>query len=282
MPITEEQRQLRGGKIGSSDIAGVRGHSPYTTPAKVYAKVKGLCDGPIETTAMRVGTAMEPIILNEFNLKHGVNFNEYNDTLYHPSHEFLICHCDGVNGDQTELLEIKNVGHRVSHHWGPDGDPVGVPLYVLDQCVFQSFMTGIMTVWVCAYFGGNDIRSYKIVFSKKDHNALEDDLLKFWGYVERSEVPPLGATDAKSASLYWPQHSTGVTASIIDNARVLGYTKNRQKKQDAEEEMLKYEASLKQSMKDSEELLDDKGNVIFTWRTDRRGNRSFRCKIRGD
>jgi len=280
MPITEKQRIARKGKIGSSDVAAIRGHSPYSTPAKAYAKIKGLCGEPIETTAMRVGTAMEPIILNEFNLKHEVHFNEYNDTLYHPRHEFLICHCDGISDDPQELLEIKNVGHRVSHHWGPDGDPVGVPLYVLDQCVFQSFMTGIMTVWVCAYFGGNDVRSYKIVFTKKDHDSLEKDLLKFWGYVERSEVPPLGATDAKSASLYWPQHSPGVKTSMFDNARVLGYTKNRRKMNEAQGEMLKYEASLKEVMKDAESLEDDEGRTIFTWRTDKRGNRSFRCKIK--
>ena len=47
--------------------------------------------------------------------------------------------------------------------------------------------------------------------------------------------------------------------------------------------MLKQEAIMKQTMADTEELVDDEGRVIFSYKNEKRGsktNRVLRCKIK--
>ena len=60
-------------------------------------------------------------------------------------------------------------------------------------------------------------------------------------------------------------------------------SENKDEKKKAEQGLLKQEAIMKQAMKDTEELVDDDGRVIFSYKNEKRGsktNRVLRCKIK--
>ena len=131
MAITPAQLEFRKGKLGASNAAAALGISPWQSPANLFHTIKGNLK-PFDLGARgRIGNAIEPVIIQEYEIATGNKVEPSPDTLIHPKYDWMICHLDGrVLQPQTpetknKILEIKNVGWTVANHWGLDGDPKG-------------------------------------------------------------------------------------------------------------------------------------------------------------
>ena len=135
MTITPEQLAFKKGKIGGSQSASCLGYNKFSTPAQECHRM--WCNMPafVDTTATRVGSAMEPTILHEYNVLNGYNAVPYEDTLVHTDEPRIIAHCDAKDHKRNVLIEIKNVGPRMKDHW-----KAGAPDYVRIQACHQSML----------------------------------------------------------------------------------------------------------------------------------------------
>jgi hypothetical protein len=185
------------------------------------------------------------------------------------------------NGN-TELLEIKNVGPRATWNYDRDGTP---PIWTMDQCLAQAFICKVSTVYIGSYHGGNDLRLKKLVFNQRNFDELEEGLREFWYFVENKIVPPLGWGDAKTISQLHPTPTVTQQTLVETKAKgIVGdYLNARKSKKIAERGLLELEAKMKLAMSQTEELVDEEGRTIFSYKNEKRGsknNRVLRCKIK--
>ena len=117
--------EIRRSGIGGSDIAGIMGISPWSTPLAVYCDKVGLRPPQDPTVAMEFGTRMEPTLRKwaEDELNREIATQAYLESggfkilaspyLYrHPEYEVFIGNVDGVVlvGDSVWAgLELKTV-----------------------------------------------------------------------------------------------------------------------------------------------------------------------------
>ena len=287
MTISKEQEDFRNGKLGASDVASALGHNPYKSKAQLYGQILGLTPPFQGTLATRVGEHMEPLVLHEVNrscLEGGTPFVNHGETVIAEGIPWLICHPDGmrIQEGEKQLLEIKNVGPRATWNYDRDGTP---PIWTMDQCLAQSFICGIPVVYIASYHGGNDLRFKRLEFNKNNYSELEEKLFEFWHYVENKICPPVEWNDAKTIQQLHPTPT--ITQQTLVETKAEGvvseYLRAKDEKKKAEQSLLKMEATMKQTMADTEELVDDEGRVIFSYKNEKRGsktNRVLRCKIK--
>ena len=141
----------------------------------------------------------------------------------------------------------------------------------------------VLITVIGAYFGGNDLRSYKLEFVKENFEQLRNDLIEFWAYIERDEAPPMGWKDAKFAGKMYPLPTVPMISKgeVQDQGLVKEYIEISNKMKEAEQELLFKEAKIKEVMKDAEVMVDDDGSTpLFSWKTNKRGTRVFTCKVK--
>lgn len=265
MTITAEQLKFRQGKIGASQFGQAIGHGYGSrTRAELFHQINGNIPTVIETMAMRVGNFMEPFILSEYARHTGRAAEEFPETQVHPDEPRIICHCDGITSDKTRLIEIKNVGHRMMPAWEK-----GVPEYYWVQGCGQSMLTGIKKVDFAAYFGGNDLKVFEVEYTDEDHAALYDGLKDFLSYVDRDECPPHIVADLPNLDKYYEVDGQTVEAEkdIVAIAHRLAGMKNHLKADKGmKDHMSEWEFVIKEYMGGSETLVDNNGEVIWTWK----------------
>ncbi len=266
MTITPEQLKFRAGKIGASSMAQAvgRGYGGRTR-AELFHRMMGNLPPVEETMAMRVGNYMERFILDEYHRKTGREVMEYPETQVHPDEPRIICHCDGITVDRDRLIEIKNVGHRMSDAWKD-----GVPEYYWVQGCGQSMLTGIMKVDFAAYFGGNDLRIFEVEYTKEDHTALYDGLKDFLFYVDNDEEPPHEQADLPNLDKYCtPEPGVyKITDGDLEESckRLAALKQTFKPDKETKDAMDRLEFEIKEYMAGAEALRDKKDNVLFTWK----------------
>jgi putative phage-type endonuclease len=198
--LTEAQQRVRATGVGSSDIGAVAGLSPYARPIDVWMVKRGLAEVP-ETEAMRLGTALEPVVAGLYAREHLVDGEwlaqpsdvwpgSVQGTLRHTSEPWIVASPDRAVVDRAcvdapgrsvlRLVEIKTVSHRSAHHWGEAHDDVP-PWYraQIDVTDAEAVLEGIR------YLGWPETRAGFIEGFMKLHK-LESD--RVW--VERREWAP--------------------------------------------------------------------------------------------
>ena len=265
MTITAEQKEFKQGKIGASQSASCLNRNRFGSAAQEFNRIKGVMPAFVDTTATRVGEAMEPTILNEYNVTNGYNAEPYPETLIHPDEPRIIAHCDGKDHKRDVLVEIKNVGPRMKEDWKEDA-----PEYVKIQACHQSMLDQTPRVDIVAYFGGNDLRVYEQDFKESDWGSLYDGLKDFLGYVDRNECPPLTKADLPFLKYFFKDEGTTVQATpIIENyAKNLHKDKVRVKPdKDIEAHIKEAEFEIQKFMGTNSTLVGRDGDVLFTWKT---------------
>ncbi len=257
--ITPEQKEFKKGKIGASQCAAALGVSPFQTRAALFHELKGNVTPPDIGAKGRIGNAIEPVIIQEYEIEHGIKVIPANDTLIHPDHDWMICHLDGRMPDYEMILELKNVGPTMFHHWGLDGDPDGVPMYVNFQCIHQALLADVERVDVAAFFGGNALRVHPLEITKKAKQGVLDGLVAYWDdFIIPNKQPEVTENDIDLLKqLYWnccnekiiQVESTATAIGFQDYRNVKDQIKVLQKKADA------YKASIIEIMGDAGVLM---------------------------
>lgn len=171
IPIPFEGRddwlEKRRAGIGASDVAGILGLSPWSTPFTVWAsKVHGV--EKEETEAMHFGRALEDVILNEFTERQGLYVGAREMLVRHPVHEWVMATVDGLafeavihgppdapdewEGEPLANVQVKNTGFG---RWDK------IPDHYEIQVQWEMLATGLDNTFLAVLHGGNRLEVYE-------------------------------------------------------------------------------------------------------------------------
>lgn len=211
-PQTEaEWLKLRLSGIGASESAAIVGQNPYMTNIDLWRIKTGRKKAEdISNNAYVVyGHAAEAPIRELFALdypEYDVLYGGAFDMVHNPDYPWIFATLDGrlVEKDtgRKGILEIKTteiVRSMQREKWWSDGEPV-IPQNYYCQVCWQMLATGwdfaILHAQLKFRYQG-DIRTERRTYSIERAEVLDDleylqqEAIRFWGYVQRDEEPPL-------------------------------------------------------------------------------------------
>lgn len=208
----EEWLKARLAGIGGSEAAAVIGQSPWCSNTELWKRKTGREVPPDISCneAVQYGHDAEGLIRGLFALDYAHKYKtEYLgefDMVHHPEHRFIFATLDGrlteIETGRKGILEVKTtsiVRSMQREKWWHDGKPCIPQQYyiqVLHQLLASGFDFAVLHAQL-KYEYGDDIRSERRTYhiERVDHQASIDYLMaeeiKFWGYVERDEMPPM-------------------------------------------------------------------------------------------
>lgn len=195
-PLTTEQLEMRRTGIGASEVAAVCGISPWQSPIDVWLRKVGATGEEEPNEAMQAGNFLERGILDWYaHEMGGIALETGLPTLRHPKHEFAFATPDGRWKDGSRLVQVKNVGLRMTAHWGED--PESIPEDYRAQIEWEMEVTGVSRCDVAVCIGGQKLRIYPIERDPELAASLVVIVGAFWRNHVLAEVPPpIDASDS--------------------------------------------------------------------------------------
>jgi len=194
---TPEWHELRSAGIGGSDIAGIVGASPWSSPFKIWALKTGvLSDESGESEAMEWGTLLEPVIVEKFKRQHpDLTMWASPGTWAHLERPWQLANPDGIytkpngaNGIFESKTAMYEDGWTVPSE-GVMGDAEGVPLYYRTQVLWYLDTFGFEEAIVSVLFHGNKYREFLIKADPFAQDVYRGEVEKFLELV-RTDTPP--------------------------------------------------------------------------------------------
>lgn len=292
--ITEEQRIERRMGIGGSDLPIILGLSSYKTPYQLYLEKIGEIEPTFEETPVQEwGHALEPIIRIKFAEKHGFRLRApVEDSKYaslsnlitydlesqsHPFHEFLKGNLDGFIPELNAIHEIKCSNQFMAYEWGEDGSDV-IPMQYLVQVAHYCAVMNADCAYITVLIGGHDYREFKYVRDLELEITLIEAAKQFWERVT-TRTPP-DASKMIDLKLMHPNHtpkkSITINGNVSEQLTTLYNIRSQLKEFNGIEEQCKF--NIMKYMEDSEFLTDGTGKEVISWKTNKRGSRTFLVK----
>ena len=223
--------------IGGSDVAGIMGISPWTSPLQVWMSKTEPSDEDKEPSAiMQFGNIMEPNIKRIFADRHNTwlvrdIYNRHtavNGILIDLKRPWAQASLDSVVRDEDGnwgVLEIKTASS--SKDWAN-----GVPNYYRTQVTQYMSVTGYGFAVVAVFFRDTcEFASYRIDRDEDDIKAVEQLVDDFWHlYVEGGFMPEVIGADGEAKVLVsrfaeyeeqWPIADDCETADLIADSQNL-------------------------------------------------------------
>lgn len=267
--------------IGGSSAAAVCGLSRHRTAHEVLLSIKGAKRPDEQSDAMWLGKEIEPVIRAFYKRKTGIEIYAPGDSrLYvHPKHEWMVCHPDGFEVDESgDLLEVKFPGRHNFHEWG-EVEYTQVPQEHLCQCYHNMMVCGVprckLVVMLC-----NELRIYPVQLDKEIAASIFVKEQEFWTrHVIGNEPLPADGSEGCREYLTWlhPHHKEPMDWASGEAARDINELARQLEDFDAAKancEELKNK--IRAHIGDKEGLRTDK--LIVTWRADVNGKKSLRTK----
>lgn len=259
--------------IGGSDIAAICGVSPWKTAYQLYLEKIGDIESNTETELMYWGTALEPVIRNEFIKRTGHRVID-GAIINHQQYPFLQGQPDGLLPDLNAILEIKCVNAFAKSKW----EDAGIPIEYLLQVAFYCELAKADKVYFAVLFGGSNYQSFEYEYDKEIGPMLIQRAVDFWECVE-NRTPP-AAVDMEDMKLMY-RHSVQNTHIIADSYIIDSVNKIREMRKAMSElsaEDKRIRAEIMQHMKENEILIDSSGSVLATFKQRSDNKRYFVVK----
>lgn len=180
--------------IGASESAGILGASPWSSPLSVWV-AKTSDDAALEVVeneAMRWGTLLEPVVLEEYARRRGVCVERHDQavSLDHPrfSENHMTATPDAYSADGG-LVEIKTTSAYMAADW-EDGAPLHYRIQLQHQMAVAERDHGTLV----ALIGGQRLVWHDEERKPEFVAALETACAQFWSqFVEPRIMPPASA-----------------------------------------------------------------------------------------
>ena len=194
-------RMMQG--IGASEAAAAVGMSPWMTPLDLW-KLKTGQTGTKDLSgndAVLLGVRMEPILRDFYIKEHTEYALDYHpfDILYREDRPWIFATLDGELTDKDGrkgILEIKTGtpnGRAGWEAWSGGQMPKNYYCQTLHQLLATEY--DFVRLFACLYSmdGTKTLKEYEIEREevKEDLDWLLAEEKRFWGYVERREMPPM-------------------------------------------------------------------------------------------
>ena len=190
--------------LGASDAAAVMGLSPWRSNLQLWLEKTGQSEAPSldGNEAVELGRNLEEPVREIFRIKHPEYELEYYpyDMLFQPDRPWLFATLDG------ELMEKATGRHGIYEgktarcgkrtEWAQWRGQV--PAHYFCQVCHQMLATGADFAWLATFLlnlEGDACEYREYYFERSDHvddiSVVEAKEIKFWGYVQRREMPPI-------------------------------------------------------------------------------------------
>ena len=164
---TAEWLEARRSLVTATDIPILLGLSPYRCEADLADDKLGLTTGPESSMRMRVGSALEELIGQEYAAETGRKVRAWKGLAVHPSISWAAATPDFKVVGDNRLVEAKHTGSRSRF-------TDGLPQDVEAQVQWQLFCTGYTLADVAVLIGDDDLRIMPVI---ADHE-LQANLVK--------------------------------------------------------------------------------------------------------
>jgi len=275
--LTDEQRAKRHEGIGASDTPIIMGYSSYKTPYQLYLEKTGVVSPDEELTEQQYwGNALEPLIIKRFSEENNVDVS-FPDTVYHPDHPFIFANLDGWIASEHAIVEAKSANSFQRKEWDMASSD-GIPLVYLIQIAKQCAITNASRGYCAVLIGGME---YKQFIYERD-KALEDLIIQadidFWNCIQnRIEPDPINTSDCR---LKFPTPSPEkISHSTFKTSNALAELMNvKMKLKELAETEDKFKMHLMSHMGNAEYLMGQEGEIMATWKANKKGTRVFNIK----
>lgn len=275
--LTEEQRAKRHEGIGASDTAIIMGYSSYKTPYQLYLEKTGVITADDEITELQYwGNALEPIIIQRFAEENDVKVI-FPDTVYHPDYPYIFANLDGWIESEDAVIEAKSANSFQRKEWDmalTDGIPMVYLIQLAKQCLITNATRGYCAVLI----GGME---YKQFIYERD-KVLEDLILKadieFWECVQKRIAPdPVATSDCRLKFPTPSPHKIQESNFRTMNALV-GLMNVKASIKDLNDIEDKFKMEIMSHMSNAEYLMGQDGEMLATWKANKKGTRVFNIK----
>jgi putative phage-type endonuclease len=276
--LTDEQRLRRREGIGASDTAIIMGYSSYKTPYQLYLEKTGIVtnEEPETTEQQYWGNAIEPLIIKRFSEENSLDIT-FPDTIYHAVYPFIFANLDGWVESERAVVEAKCANSFQRREWDPnisDGIPIAYLIQIAKQVMVADATRGYCAVLIGGFEYGQ--------FIYERDKSLEELILKadldFWNCVQNKIEPdPINTNDCRLK--YRKPIADKIAQATYKIANTFGeftHIKQQIKSLEKIEDNLKMQ--LMTFMGDSEYLIEHSGEVIATWKANKKGTRVFNIK----
>lgn len=246
--------------IGASDAPAVLGLSPWRTPLEVFLEKTGRAAPQAESLPMRIGKALEPVVLEAFSERTGLTVARRQERIYCPRFPWRWATVDAIAGDA--LVEAKTSGEFAE--WGDEGTDQ-IPRHYIVQVQHALACTGLKLAYVPVLIAGREFRVYEIARDESIIEVVTEWEREFWARIERNDPPPL--TNANDVRIRWPEDNGRiVVANEEDLLRVDGLRKLKADRDALEANIEELELGLKERIAEASSLVDSYGRALITWK----------------
>lgn len=275
--VTEQRfREKRRQGIGGSDMPIIMGVSGYMTPYQLYLEKLGLLTAErVETPNQYWGKQIEHLIRQEFAKRNNVTIEDREDRS-HPILTFMKGNLDGWIKEWNAVFEAKCSIMTKAHEWDKT-TPDGVPFEYLCQVAHYCFIENAASAHFGVLIGGYDYFEMRYNHDKELEKRLVKHASDFWAAVQSQEPPPL--VDENDLLLMYPQHiEKSVEANALINNKIERLHEAKKKAKELAELEKEARFEILSFMKDAENLINNNDDILATWKTNKRGNRTFLLK----
>lgn len=270
----EDWLDIRRTGLGGSDIAAICGLSRYKSPMEVYLDKLGEIPPIEDNPKMKAGRILEPVVADWFAEETGMKVMKQNAIFQHKSYPWMLANIDRWLPGQNAGLECKNTAEFCRADWEGSQAPAE---YVL-QCNHYMAITGADRWFIAVLIGGWDFQ-WRVI--ERDESLIQNLITierEFWHKHVLAKIPPAFShrdteylrdtykSSVADGSVDLPEEAYAIMQSLydardaIDKAKVMKETAENQ---------------IKGIMKENE-LAFWQGELKFTWKSNKKGIRSFR------
>lgn len=268
MTLTPAQLAERRNGLGASEAAAAVGLSRWCSPLELYLRKLGEAPEQSETWPMRVGSALEPLVLAGFTAETGLSVSDQQRQFRDPALPWRWATVDGIAADGA-LVEAKTSGSPAE--WGDD--EAAIPIEYACQVQHALAVTGLALAYVPVLIATRELRVYRVPRDEELIELLTEREREFWRRVETRE-PPAPKT-LEEMRLRWPRDDGSARVATPEVlAALLDYRRARD--EIARQESLADEAKARvlAALGEAASLVDEQGRALCTHKT-AKGSRRF-------
>jgi len=180
-------------RIGGSEIGAVLGCDPYRDGFALWAFKRGMIAPNPPNMRMRMGTACEPVILEEYAAVTGRPITAGFSMVHHLTIPFMVYSPDAICVREPRGVDAKLVNPDQKYKWGATADEI--PEHIQLQCHWYMAAMDYPHWDVAACMTSGELMLYTV---DRDM-ALEAEILaqaeEYWErYLIGDEIPPIGSS----------------------------------------------------------------------------------------
>ena len=248
--------------IGGSDAAAALGLSRWKTAYALWLEKRGQAADTPDNWSMRWGRAMEADLRQHYSDVTGRTVYVPQGIIRHPKFSWMIATPDGGTDDKR-IVEIKT--SRSAEGWGEPGSDQ-IPEYYALQVQHYLCVTGFAIADVVLGIYGHEPTIYHVEADQDLQEMLVEGERTFWRCVEQGE-PPEPANYADVIARYGRKSiANAVVADAAVQRRLLELAQVRASIKAFEESEEHLKAEVMRALGESDALVDERGNVLCTWK----------------